>query len=349
MKALILGVGRSGNAAKLFLEHHGWDVHICEHLPEQLDFDLAILSPGIPLFDDRCQRIIASNIELIGELELGLRFLDRPAVGVTGTNGKTTTTELIAYLTGGVACGNNGYALTKALLESEKNVPLVIEMSSFQLETVKTRCLDGAVILNVTPDHLDRYKNFDSYRAAKERIALCLKEGAPLYRSIDTYEAAELLSGILGRVRSKEGFTPPAHRLEFVAKIGGVRFINDSKATNVESVLHALKKETHNVILLAGGLDKGGDFTKWVAFAPKVKKILVFGKAQELIAKALKSHFTIERVENLEVATKKAFKEARDGDTILLSPGCASYDQFRDFEERGEKYKTFVWECKNES
>ncbi len=348
MKALILGTGRSGLAAKSFLEHHGWQTHMCEELPESLNFNLAIVSPGIPLTDARCQTLHKTGIELIGELELGLRFLDRPAVGVTGTNGKSTTVEMIAHLTGGVACGNNGYAITRALLETTSQ-PLAIEMSSFQLETAKTPCLDGAVILNMTPDHLDRYKSFEDYSLAKERISLCLKPGAPLFRDLSAEDAAKKLSAILGCVDAPKSFKSLPHRLEFIKEIKGVRFINDSKATNVHAVLYALRCQEKPVFLLAGGLDKGGDFTRWKEFAKKVHKIFVFGVAADALLETLKGDFAVEKVQCLEEATKKAFKEACDGDTILLSPGCASFDQFASFEERGEKYKSFVWECENES
>ena len=348
MKAVILGTGRSGKAASEFLKHHGWQTLLCEELPEDLDFSLGVVSPGISLRDARCQKLHLAGIEVIGELELGLRFLDRKAVGVTGTNGKSTTVEMIAHMTGGVACGNNGYALTRALLET-KGLPLVIEMSSFQLETAQTPCLEAAVILNIEPDHLDRYDSFEDYVLAKERIRLCLKPGAPLFRDLDTADAAQKLADILGCVKSAESFTFLPHRLEFVGDVEGVRFINDSKATNVSAVLYALQKQQNPVILLAGGLDKGADFSGWKKFASKVHKVFAFGKAADHLERVLQGDFTVVKVESLSQATKKAFKEASIGDTILLSPGCASFDQFASFEERGEKFKSFVWECENES
>ena len=345
MRVAILGKGRSGQAAKAFLEHLGHEAVFWE---ESVNFDLAVVSPGIRLDDERCERLRAAGVEVIGELELGLRYVDRPAVGVTGTNGKSTTTELIAYMCDGVACGNNGYALTKALLET-KDQPLVIEMSSFQLETAKTVCLDGAVILNVTPDHLDRYENFDAYRKAKERIRHCVKEGGVFVRDVDIEEAAGVLSDVLGKKREKDGFKGLPHRLEDIGEIRGVRFINDSKGTNVEATLYALKNLEGPLILLAGGLSKGGDFSKWSAYGEKIKKCFVFGSAAGALEKMLGECIELDRVGDMNEAMKKAFKEAGNGDTIVLSPGCSSFDQFRDFEERGDKFKDIVRELRHES
>ena len=337
MTAYVLGDGLSGQAAKVFLEAKGY--RLCEDDP-----DLVIVSPGIPPSDAQYQRWVLAGKEVIGEMELGLRFVDRPAVGVTGTNGKTSVVTWTAHAVSGVACGNNGYPLTQALLETDK--PLIIEMSSYQLETAKTKVLDGAVILNVTPDHLDRYGTLEAYAQAKERISLCLKEGAPLWRNIDIEEAVRHLCELFG-VSDIPHFGGLEHRYEVLD--GPVVAINDSKATNMAAVAHALSKTGAGIYLLMGGQLKEDSLDVIVPFAKKVKKVFAFGSAADVIVNALKCDFNVEKIDTLKQATKKAFKEAVNGDTILLSPGCASFDQFRDFTQRGKFFKDYCRECRYES
>lgn len=336
-KAHVLGEGISGKAAKNFLTSKGY--RFCDQDP-----DLVIVSPGIPLTDSECQKWISAGKEVIGEMELGLRFIDRPAVGVTGTNGKTSVVTWTAQMVGGVACGNNGYALTQALLETDR--PLIIEMSSYQLETAKTQALDGAVILNIAPDHLDRYKTFEDYRRAKERIIHCLKEGAPLWRNLEVEQAVRHLSGLFG-VEAILPFNGLEHRYEILD--GPIVAINDSKATNMAAVAYALSKTKPGIFLLLGGQYKQDGMDIIREYAYKVKKVFAFGSAAHLIVNALNGDFNIEKIDTLKQATKKAFKEAMNGDTILLSPGCASFDQFSNFQQRGKLFKDYCRECRYES
>lgn len=348
MHIRILGEGRSAAAAKSLAQAKGYKIasegELC---------DLAILSPGIPLCDERVLAFKRARVPVIGEMEFGLRHLKGKALGVTGTNGKTTTVALCEYMLKAagkraLACGNNGYALCQALVDHPDVDIHVIEMSSYQLETASSRVLDAAVVLNVTPDHLDRYASFEDYRAAKMRIVDLVKLGGRVDCDVSIEKAAEHLTGL--DIKYAEGFQRPAHRLEFVKEARGIKFINDSKGTNVESVLHAVKTLEGPLILLAGGLAKGGDFTRWLhPFKGRVKQLYVFGQAADAIEMALRMGFAIEKVNDLKEATKKAFHKASVGDTIVLSPGCSSFDQFRDFEHRGDVFKQCVQEFSDES
>lgn len=344
MKVLILGEGRSALAASNLLKAKGHEV-VCGGV-----YDLAVVSPGIPLDDPRCKAVRAP---LIGEMELGLRHLSGKAIGVTGTNGKTTTALMCAFMLNAsgkkaIACGNNGYALCQAILDHPDADVFVIEMSSYQLETSFSKVLDAAVVLNVTPDHLDRYEDFAAYRDAKMRIQDLVKPGGKFYQDLSIEEASQKLSGL--DMSFAKGFIRPAHRLEFIAKVNGIDFVNDSKATNVESALHAVKTLDGPLIVLAGGLGKGADFTAWQsAFSKSVKKVIVFGDAASAIENALGMCVDVEQAVDLQSAVKKAFQKASIGDTIVLSPGCSSFDQFRDFEERGEVFKICVKELQDES
>ncbi len=349
MHIRVLGEGRSAAAAKCLAQAKGYTL-----AGEHELCDLVVLSPGIPLSDDCVASYRRARVPVIGEMEFGLRHLRKRAIGVTGTNGKTTTVALCEYMfkaagQKALACGNNGYALCQALVDHPEDVDIfVIEMSSYQLETASSRVLDAAVILNVTPDHLDRYASFEDYRAAKMRIAHLVKLGGQFYQDIGIEEAALCLTGLDRKYI--EGFKLPEHRLEFVKEARGIKFVNDSKGTNIESVIHAVKTLDGPLILLAGGLAKGGDFTKWAhIFQGRVKKIYVFGQAADAIDKALRMGFAVEKVKDLKEATKKAFHKASVGDTIVLSPGCSSFDQFRDFEQRGEVFKQCAEEFSDES
>ncbi len=407
-RTVIIGLGISGRSAAAFLlkqkkevvaVDRNWEelskdtkIHVLmdqgmELFPDtkKIDFssvEMVVLSPGVSPYHPLLQEAKKSGIEIIGEVELGFRYLTNKAIGITGTNGKTTVTLLVAHIlnTAGFsakAVGNVGVPLTSYVSGTDI---LIVELSSFQLETLQQKCLDAAVILNITPDHLDRYPSFNEYAKAKKRIVKALKKGAPLYthpflhmkRGIPYTRVKKmavlqpLISGCrlpIGKenalaayhltaqfgVKPKEfmdalfTFSPPPHRIEFVKEINGIFFYNDSKGTNVEAVIHAVKTLQGPIVLIVGGLDKGTSFSPWIqAFKGKVKRIYAIGIAAQKIVKALESDFDVIVSKNLEAAVKLAYKDAHPKDQVLLSPGCASFDCFRNYEHRGEEFKRFV-------
>lgn len=395
MKVLVLGLGVSGSAAARFLMSQGFEVegvdkHCSHSFPfpvyseeESIDlerFDRIIASPGVPRSHQLYRSAKEKGIEVIGETELGLRSVKNPLIAITGTNGKTTVTELVAkgLNDGGVkavAAGNHGLPLTECLRREESSsTVIVLECSSFQLETMTTRCIDAAAILNITPDHLDRYSNFEEYAAAKLSIQNILKKGAPLLIGNSIAERfGSLLSHTPLSTLCEKGthdetnadfawhlcrrygisknsfeitfshFQKPKHRLEYVGTINGVDYYNDSKGTNVDAVVKAVQAMKKPVYLIAGGKDKGGGFDAWAdLFGKKVRGVLAYGEAKEALAKALSLYFPVMPFDELENAVRHAAKLARPGETVLLSPGCSSLDSYRNYAERGEHFKLIV-------
>ncbi|MDX8430363.1 MAG: UDP-N-acetylmuramoyl-L-alanine--D-glutamate ligase [Candidatus Algichlamydia australiensis] len=363
-KALIIGMGKSGKAAKALLEKKGY-YPVCfdgkgGELPKNLD--LVILSPGVPPSHTLVQQAQAASVEVIGEMELGLRYLQQRAIGITGTNGKTTTTLLITHALQSSrikarAVGNVGLPLCEYLLAPNLKETLVLEFSSFQLETCTTKALESAILLNITPDHLDRYENFEAYAKTKFRIGeLCetLWLGEDVKKIFETYsptrdtreynEVSFLQSIGADAAQARESFVYPQHRFERLKTLHGVEFVNDSKATNVEAVLHALKQVDRSVLLLVGGRDKGANFMDLLPSLKKVRKIFAFGEAGGKIEMALKGSCEISRFGTLEESFAQAAKEAKEGEMVLLSPACSSLDAFANFEKRGEKFKQMVEE-----
>ena len=363
MVSLIVGMGMSGFAAKRFLEFHGKEVFCVDRDPVPGVFretaeiswdqiDQVIASPGVPsdhfLFLEAKRR----SIEVIGEVELACRTITQPCVGITGTNGKTTTTLLAAHvLKNSIAVGNVGNPLTEILLDEEnRDKILVLELSSYQLETMQAKCLDAAVILNITPDHLDRYASFDDYAAAKWRIQDCLKKGAPLLTDCTNEAAARFLCRQFGVKEAEfeeaaKSFVKPAHRIEHVVDREGVTYINDSKGTNIASVMHAVRQTKGPISLIAGGKDKKSSYLPWVqGFDGKVIRIFAIGEAANEIETQLSHCIPVLKFATLSEAVEFARNQATPGETVLLSPGCASFDQFRNYEERGELFKRLVTE-----
>lgn len=374
MKALVIGFGISGRGAAKLLLQQGYEVVAVDRnggsfpgvqvLPETADVgpvDLTILSPGIPPSHPQ-----ARGREVIGEAELAIRFLTNRMIGITGTNGKTTLTLLVAHLlnVAGIqarALGNVGSSLTEYACHPIPEEILVIELSSFQLETMTTKGLDFGLITNIAPDHLDRYESFEAYKQTKYRLGTLLKRGKLLTE--DSYLqltddkryweirknaldcAALALSLNLGipwetfRAGLKT-FRRPPHRMEWVRTFHGVHFVNDSKATNASAVIHGLTQVEGPVHLIAGGRGKGESLEKWkTTFPGKVKQVFAIGE----MARQLEKEFeNVQRCENLEEAIKKASVSAVEGETVLLSPGGASFDQFRDYVQRGETFKEIV-------
>jgi UDP-N-acetylmuramoylalanine--D-glutamate ligase len=289
-------------------------------------------------------------------------------VGVTGTNGKTTTAELLGVMLEAPVAGNVGRALTDLDGEIDPGTLVVCELSSFQLEDVHELACEVAVLLNLEPDHLDRYASFDDYRAAKLRIferahAKVVPKGSGLegveFSADDPLPAEPRIRGAHNRenaaaataaaralgvseeqiAESLRSFAGVPHRLELVRELKGVRYVNDSKATNVAAALRALAAyEEEPVHLILGGSRKGEDFTPLAAaIGPNVRSVHLIGETADELAAAIPRA----RREG-DLATVLAAVDARPGDVVLLSPACASYDQFRDFEERGEEFRRLV-------
>ncbi len=386
MKALIVGLGASGKAALRFLNHHGisCDTYDDSSLstPNFAEYDRIILSPGFPPSHSILRGVDPTKI--IGEVELGLPYLrNQKVIGITGTNGKTTVTLLVEHVLKeagirAVAAGNVGLPLTTLLLEDEPDV-VVLELSSYQLETMKSVVFDAGIILNITPDHLDRYSSLEHYAKTKFRLQDLLKpEGRfylgkqsaqdyssfathknidyllnPEYRGKFNYDAENALAAYtlckpfgIGEEEFDAAlatFEKPPHRLEFVREVEGVRYYNDSKGTNLDAVSKAVEALEGKIVLIAGGVDKGESYTTWLPqFCHKVTSICAIGEAADKLAEELGQQLQVETFPSLEEALVRAQERAKPGENVLLSPGCSSFDMFRNYEERGEAFKRLV-------
>jgi len=372
---LVLGLARSGKAAVEALERRGVAVVAADRElgndgdPALLDgVELIVKSPGVPREAPLVVEAGRRGIPIWSEVELGYRLLEPRLVGVTGTNGKTTTAELLGAILEAPVAGNVGRALTDLDGEVDPGALVVCELSSFQLEDVHELACEVAVLLNLEPDHLDRHGSFEAYRDAKLRIferarAKIVPKGSglegiefaaddplpaePLIRGAHNREnaaaatAAARALGILDQQIAEALRTFPGvpHRLEAVAEIGGVRYVNDSKATNVAAALRALAAyEDEPVHLILGGSRKGEDFAPLAAaLGPNVRSVHLIGETADELAVVIPQ---AQRDGDLAGALDAI--DAQPGDVVLLSPACASYDQFRDFEERGEEFRRLV-------
>jgi len=381
---LVLGLARSGVAAAAALERRGVEVVRADRKFGN-DADLALLdgvgvlvkSPGVPGEASLVAAARDRGVPVWSEIELASRLLQNPILGVTGTNGKTTTAEWLGFMLGAPVAGNVGRALSELDGEAEPGQLIVCELSSFQLEDVHEFRPRIAVLLNLEPDHLDRHGSFEAYRDAKLRIfenqteadtAVVPREldytlaarriefaaddplpAEPSLRGAHNREnaaAATAAARVAGAdeeqiARGLREFRGVPHRLELVAELGGVRYVNDSKATNVAAALRALSAyEDEPVRLILGGSRKGEDFEPLAAaLGPNVGAVYVIGETADELARAIPD--TI-RAGDLGTAVERAAAAAQPGEVVLLSPACASYDQFRDFEERGEEFKRLV-------
>ncbi len=443
--AAVFGLARSGRAAVTALAERGVAVvgtdaksaaelgelpalagvrwELGSHPVSLLDgVDLVVVSPGIPLTLPIFDAARARAVPVVSEIELASRLLPGVVVGITGTNGKSTTTALAAALLkaaghAAIACGNFGTPwisfATKAGANGNGSAPKtwVVELSSFQLEGIRRFAPDVAVHLNLTPDHLDRYRSIDDYGAAKARLfenqreaqVAVLNADDPLVARIRPrarrLEFSRALQPALGawlkddlfvadvngkgaRVVAKRadlalpgmhnvenalaalaatlplgvtpdaavetfrGFRPLPHRTVLVRTRGGVTWWNDSKGTNVDATLKSLEGfPDGKVHLILGGKDKGDDFGRLAPLVSrKARTVLAIGKAAPAVAKALGSVAGVALVESgtLEKAVEEAARRAASGDAVLLSPACASFDQFRNFEHRGEVFERLV-------
>jgi len=438
-RVLVVGLARTGIAAARFCAARGARVTAIDDRPkEQLggaalelreigcalafggdsraDFsaqDLIVPSPGVPSNHPVLAAARAAHVPVWSEIELAWRFLRGRVIGVTGSNGKTTTTSLIGHILAAagkpvMVAGNIGTPLIAHVDESSDKTITVAELSSFQLELIEAFRPDISVLLNLTPDHLDRHASFEDYARAKARIfenqtehdlavinaddppstqhgpsraqifwfsrakrvtsGACLQgeqiifrhqgEDIPLLRRADiglrgehnlenvlAAASAAFLAGVpaadfAGAVR---GFPGVEHRLEFVAEISGVSFFNDSKATNVDATIKALEAFSGGLFVILGGKDKGSDYAPLIPLLrERAKLVLLIGAASEKIAAQLGSAVPSERAGTLQRAVALAHDRARAGDTVLLAPACASFDQFENYEHRGRVFKELV-------
>jgi len=355
-------------------------VELGKHSPEFIkEADLIVISPGVPLDVAPIKWAKEFNKPVISEIEVASILCPATIIAVTGSNGKTTVTTLIGKILeasgqGVFVCGNIGNPFCGEVENVKEGDFVVLEVSSFQLETIKDFKPKIAVILNLTPNHLDRYNNMQEYCDAKKRIAmnqdkndfLVLNENGPLLKDIaknvnskvvffskpdglNPNQSAVLSVGnILGVdkdiiLKVFNEFKGIDHRLEEVRNIGGIKFINDSKATTADSVIWAANDINTPIILIAGGRHKNIDYRVIIEPAKnKVKQIILIGEAQKQIAAALEGEFPIENAATLEEAVQRAYALAKPGYTVLLSPMCSSYDMFTDYEERGRVFKKIV-------
>ncbi len=349
--------------------------------------DLVVISPGVPC--DAQPILWAKDFAkpVYAEIEIASMLCPGQIIAVTGSNGKTTVTTLIGNILKAAGkrvfvCGNIGNPFSGEVELMRQGDFVVLEVSSFQLETIRNFKPKIAVIINLTLNHLDRYNNMQEYLAAKKRIFmnqdnfdfLILNGQDALLRGIASQAASKVdfftgesglnlnqsaafkVGQILGIDKQKmlnvfNAFKGLEHRMEEVAVINKIKFINDSKATTADSAIWALNSISSPVILIAGGRDKGIDYGAIVQAAKnKVKQVVLIGEAKDKIAACLNGAFTVEKADSLQLAVNKAYSFAGPGFSILFSPMCSSYDMFTDYEDRGRVFKKIVLElAKNNS
>jgi UDP-N-acetylmuramoylalanine--D-glutamate ligase len=381
---LVLGLARSGRAAAAALERRGVEVVRADRelgndgeLSLLDGVELIVKSPGVPAEAPLVAEARRRGMPVWGEVELGYRLLPNPLLGVTGTNGKTTTAEWLGFILDAPVAGNVGRALTELDGAVAPEQLVVCELSSFQLEDMHELRPRIAVLLNLEPDHLDRHGTFEAYRDAKLRIfenqtaedTAVVPRGFPLERGgrrvefsvEDELPAEPGLRGAHNRenaaaataaaraagasdeqiARGLRDFEGVPHRLEAVGDRRGVRYVNDSKATNVAAALRALAAyEDEPVRLILGGSRKGEDFAPLAAaLGPNVRAVYVIGETADELARAIPD---VIRAGDLATAVDRAAGAAQPGEVVLLSPASASYDQYANFEQRGEEFKRLV-------
>ncbi len=443
-RVLVVGLGKSGVASALFLKAHGAQVTVSDtksgddlrnEIPTLLDHgitvesgghgertfrgqDLIVVSPGVPVDAPPLVQARSLGEMVIGEIELAAQFLPGPIVAITGSNGKTTTTTLTGEIltAGGLPTLVGGNIGTPAISLAERAKPesvIVLEVSSFQLETIQSFHPKVAVVLNVTPDHLDRHGTLEAYVNAKARIfenqtsedfavlnaddSTCVamanrtraqvfwfsrqkevkrgawvRDGAIVFRdglgpeetvqreimlaSEIPLKGAHNLENVLAAVcagmlmecapekirQAVRDFKAVEHRLEYVATLRGVDYYNDSKATNVDATIKALESFPANIHLILGGKDKGSDYSVLNdLLRHRVKRVYTIGAAAAKIESQIKN-VEVVHAETLENAVRKANASAEPGDVVLLAPACASFDQFKNYEQRGQVFKEMV-------
>lgn len=377
MNAAIIGMGKSGLAARRILEHNNisditvFDDNVGNPISKFTDiFDLTVVSPGI-----EPGKIPNYPHNPTSEIELALKHMPAKSkiIAITGTDGKSTTTALANQILDAagyhsVACGNFGYPLADAVLDNQSNTVFVLETSSFQLDLLQPYPMfDAACILNIAPDHLNRYKTIEKYAQSKNRIRQMLRHGAPFFDQANTPVADHTNFNLCGTHNKRnldfavamcravvklpddlsqinKQLVGLEHRMEYIPTNNGIHYYNDSKATSIQAVSTALSAFESNVILMLGGQDKGLDFSPLTDITnKKCRTVILFGQDRYKIAKQLGGvHIPMQYAANLGMATAAACKLARIGDTVLLSPGCTSWDEFKSFEQRGRAFKQYV-------
>jgi UDP-N-acetylmuramoylalanine--D-glutamate ligase len=441
-RVLVVGLGKSGVASALFLKSRGARVTVSDSKPQEqfgdeiptlLDHgvavetgghgertfqgqDLIVVSPGVPVDAPPLVQARALGETVIGEIELAARFFPGAIIAITGSNGKTTTTTLAGEIlaAGGhstVVGGNIGTPAISLVADATPETIAVLEVSSFQLETIQTFRAKIAVVLNLTPDHLDRHRTFAAYADAKARIfenqqgddfavlnaddptcrSLAVRTQAQVFwfsrikevqqggytqngrilfrdssgqreimllseiplkgaHNVENVLAAVCVGSLMGcppqGIRQTiRNFKAVEHRLEYVATIRGVEYYNDSKATNVDATVKAIESFPANIHLILGGKDKGSDYSVLNdLLRQRVKRVYTIGAAAAKIESQILKTTPIFHAETLDVAVKRAASEARAGDIVLLAPACASFDQFKNYEQRGRVFKEVVRE-----
>jgi UDP-N-acetylmuramoylalanine--D-glutamate ligase len=442
-KVTVLGAARSGLAAAKLLQRQGAHVFVSDkesaeklkvalpslqsagipfevggHTDRVYDCSLMVISPGVPSSAPAVVEAQKRGINVVSEMELASWFCKAPILAVTGSNGKTTTTTLLGRIfeyakRKCVVAGNIGTAFSNYVLDLDQESIAILEVSSFQLDHIQSFHPKTAVILNITPDHLDRYgKSFENYTASKCRVfenqtmedflvysfddpvtslevrkhasqhvrvlpfsaKARLDDGAyvdkgrvvisesgrleeivyvkdisikglhNLYNSMAAALAARIMGVATEPVRETlKTFEGVEHRLEFVRELNGVKYVNDSKATNVDSVWYALQSFDEPLVVLMGGRDKGNDYSRLNDLVREhVKAIIAIGESAEKVAEAFQNITTVEQAESMDAAVKKASGLAARGDVVLLSPACTSFDWFENFEHRGRVFKEIV-------
>jgi UDP-N-acetylmuramoylalanine--D-glutamate ligase len=403
VNALVLGLARSGQAAALALarrgdrvvgvdrstaldtgrlEGSGVEVRLGSEDASLLEgMDVLIKSPGVPAEAPLVTAARERGVPVWSEVELGARLLPNPILGVTGTNGKTTTSELLGAMLDAPVAGNVGRALTELDGEVAADEWVVCELSSFQLEDIEQFRPRIAVLLNLEPDHLDRHGTFEAYRDAKLRVfenqraedTAIVPRGFPAvgearrveFSGADPLPVEPLMPGAHNREnaaaataaarvagasdeqigKALRDFPGVPHRLEEVAELHGVRFVNDSKATNAAAARRAIAAYDAPLHVILGGLGKNESYEELAAdLRAKGARAYLIGAAAGELAAALDVPF--ERSGDLASAVRAAAAAAKPGDVVLLSPACASYDQFEDFEARGDEFRRLVEELR---
>lgn len=437
----IIGLGRSGVAAARLADYLGSKVFVSDgtssksvkenleslesigiqgeiggHSDKIFNTDLMVISPGVAADTPIVLEAQNRAIKVIGEIEFASLFTNAPIIGVTGSNGKSTTVHALVKMCqseeiNGVLAGNVGFPFSGKVLNELQNpdpkLVYILEISSFQMEFIRQFHPQISIFLNISPDHLDRHKTFNNYLAAKLRLAenqtkqdyiiynaddqiltdalkkyktkkitfgpkyldksiysinnsnIINKEyakltkleniGLPGRHNIYNLLAAASGAHCLGISDTKiadviHSFKGIPHRLENITTIDGIEYINDSKATNIDAVKVAIESYDKPIILILGGLAKGNDFAELLQFKNKIKCIIAYGSAREIIYQELSSIFEVNRIELLQDSVQLSYEKAENGDIVLLSPGCASFDQFTNFEDRGIKFAQWVRE-----
>ena len=439
-KVSVIGAVRSGTAVAKLLQSHGAEIFVSDsadaeklqssladlrlekieyevggHSDRVYECELMVISPGVPSYAPVVLEAQKRNIKVVSELEVGSWFCRAPIVAITGSNGKTTTTTLTGRILSDAAkkhvvAGNIGTAFSSVVLELAETDAAVLEVSSFQLDFIDTFRPKISVLLNITPDHMDRYDHsMEQYAASKARVfknqrdddvllyniddawtntmvlnAHCrtigfsvrqkLAEGAfvedgnlvtsiggtrtkiieidrifikgvhNLYNSMAAVLVGQLLGVDVSNIQSTlKTFEGVEHRLEFIRRINNVSYYNDSKATNVDSVWFALQSFKEPIVLFLGGRDKGNDYSRLSDLVRKqVKAIVAIGESADLVEQSFKGVTVIKKASSMEEAVDLGRNLAQPGDVVLLSPACASFDWFKNYEHRGEVFKQLV-------